>query len=227
MPRRQLLISSSCLLRKARMPTESFDWRPVARVLSGRSRDAASCKAGRTNPINQSGVVATSRALSALMSPPSASPTKHRRRCQYQNSLYHPLFKHANTTLRWFASSPSPPEKSYNETEKEAQSKESTPNASKKTQQITKFPWYHSEDVLPRADLELRINDRVRSTLRGRISRFSWQVLTAYMMGKSPWESLVGLTAWKEEIAENGAWAFGTGMAALWSNVFQGTCSII
>ena len=226
MPGRPLhfLICSSGLLRQARMPPRmvSLAGHPVIRMLSGGTRNATN--GDRISWFANNIGVQRSWANNNNSQQSSHHPLslKHRRRFQCQPFPFYPLSGNKNITHRWFSSLSSEEASGKDETDKKPRKEpKSKPVQSKRPPQ--KFPWYHSEDVLPRIDLEMKLNERIQRTFKQKAFSFLWNASTAYLMGQSRWDSLLGQKAWKDSIAENGAWAFGTGMAALWSHVFRGT----
>jgi hypothetical protein len=80
------------------------------------------------------------------------------------------------------------------------------------------FPWRHSPKLLPRIELE---NFRFNKDWKTKLSIGLWERSTGFMMEKKLSE-LVG-RQWRQDLAEESAWAFCFGVAALLSNTFKGT----
>jgi len=71
-------------------------------------------------------------------------------------------------------------------------------------------------------EYEMLQNDRILKTMRGKAFRRLWQGATAYLLGLPLFQCAFGQSQWAEEIAENTAWAFTSGMGSLLSNTFRG-----
>ena len=60
--------------------------------------------------------------------------------------------------------------------------------------------------------------------MEGAAKLFIWEMGTAALMEKPISEAIAG--SWREELAEDSAWAFGNGMAAVLSSIFRGAILI-
>jgi hypothetical protein len=80
------------------------------------------------------------------------------------------------------------------------------------------FPWRHSQTLLPRINYE---NYRFNKDWKSKLFIGFWERSTGFLMEK-PLSELVG-RQWRQDLAEDSAWAFSFGTAALLSNTFKGT----
>jgi len=80
------------------------------------------------------------------------------------------------------------------------------------------FPWYHSEDMVPRMESEIGM---VEASRKRRLGVKVWEGSTRYLMGVPLSEIFFGNDEWREELAENSSWAFCHGMASLLSHLYK------
>lgn len=91
--------------------------------------------------------------------------------------------------------------------------------ASGDTAKSSPFPWRHNRYVLPRVELEMLSHER--SGWKSRLASVAWEKGTLVLMRK-PFHVILGYK-WREDLVNNCAWVFTSGVAGLLSSTFKGT----
>jgi len=116
--------------------------------------------------------------------------------------------------IRCFSSSGTP------DTNDGGGSSSTTSSKSSSARSSLRFPWRHSQHMLPKVEMEAA---RMQGNWRGQLSMAIWERSTALLV-KNDFSQVLFGRQWRQDLADNSAWAWSLALASLLAKTFKGMC---